>query len=138
MTINGKCFRLLQKQLNVLRGEMEFATGVKVRPIRKALSKALKIDIPDFGTKSVLKIGVRRCDHVADAVLASHLDHGAGGGEVRRAVVHARENVCMNVDHYHLQFRRLWFRGFWSYLLPVAAAYRDCWSHGPVPSDWRR
>lgn len=54
----------------------------------------------------VTAAGVRGTDDVGDSIGEGHAGHGDGGFEVRGAIVKAREQVMMDVDHwqkgYHL------------------------------------
>ena len=101
LLVDRVLLRIFLEVLQVLKIQMKIASR---RQFQAVADGGLKLVTPladDFRIEFVMRIGVRRSDHVRDAVRDGHFRHLNGCFQRVRAVVQAGKNVAMNVDHIH-------------------------------------
>ena len=98
LLIDGVFPRIGDGVLDVVVAQMEIAAGIEAQPVAhrgrdlgQPLANPLRLE-------TVAQVGVRRPDQVRSAAVCRHARHGDGFLQRRRAIIHAIQQVAVNVD----------------------------------------
>ena len=83
----------------ILITQMKVAAGRQNQAAFKTRLQLIAALLDFHGIEDMIRVRVRRPDHVRDAVRDRHLRHGDRHLKRIRPVIEARKNVAMNVDH---------------------------------------
>ena len=92
-------WRIFLQVLKVLEVQMKIAAGGQLQAVANGGLQLVASLADQFRLEFVVRIGVRRADHMGDAVGDGHFRHLNGRFERVRAVVQTGKDVAMNIDH---------------------------------------
>jgi hypothetical protein len=89
---------------NIVGGEVEIASQAQFDDALKTLAQLGQAGLDDLCMVWVLIAGVRRADNVSHAFFGCPVGHGNRSFQIRRAVVHAVDEMVMDIDQWNCLF----------------------------------